>query len=417
MLHGESSLYQKWYMIKILWLLTAALPVCVHAQMLSPEQRLKDSIAFEKFRSNYPEAFRNIRHVQKTTDGSRLIHGYSFNLRLQNDSPEDSAYYNFHPGMPDTSTLTPYAAIRVHGEKVSIGLLGIGPMGGPNSSEISLIPVKEVPPGEIIMGDSSALEISTKQNPIWVRLSVNGKPLADWQPLNNYRKEVYKELTKYVTNLAGKKDSFNMYTYGYIYSINTINLGINDQLLVEIKDTKRNWMLDRFNITRAAGKPILSMLVVDQAKNNQQPAYIEKVLSVKDSIFREINSAKSVWPEGSGLPMNNVHYSPYSRLALFFRKPGKEYPDSTLEYRLTGSAAADTNWHRTGHLILIDRQEPNAEYTLWVRYISAPMEMATYHFFIPPRWDQTTAFKIIAGTGSLLALVATFLLIHSVCLK
>lgn len=401
--------------MKLIWLLLPflVLPAVQFAQGLSPEQRQKDSIEFNSFKKKNPELFKPIRQVRKANDGSTIIPGYmSVSLRLQNESLEDSAYFNFHPGMPDTSTLTPYVAINVYGEKSTVNILSYTILNAPTFQEFTFEPVKEVP-AEFQKYGGKIGEPKNNENPLWIRMSLNGKLLGDWERLDKYAMSIFKESAKMIMTFQGNlKDTFGMSDYTYNYIINTISLNINDQLLIEIKDTKRNWMLERFNITRITPKPVIALIMHDPSSARTMNNFIEKEIAMKDSIYNIINSTYAGWDGNAIRQTDNETLLPDTRLALYFRKPARDYPDSSLEYKLIGGPGPSTTWQRTGHLILLDKQDPGISYTLWVRYKGAPDNVSTYRFFVPPPWYQSSTFKRFAVSGGCLLFSATLLILY-----
>jgi hypothetical protein len=402
--------------MKLILLLSSILivPVILFAQGLSPEKRVQDSIEFSNFKKNNPDLFKSTRFVKKTNDGSTIVPGYmSVSLRLQNQSLADSAYFNFHPGMPDTSTLTPYVAINVYGEKTTISLLSYTILSSSNFQEVTFEPVKEVP-AEFQKNGGRMGEPNNNGNPLWVRMSLNGKPLGDWERLDKYPYSIYKESAKMVmTLMSNKKDTFGMGDYTYNFTISTISLNINDQLLIEVKDTKKNWMLERFNITRITPKPVIALIMHDPSSARTMNNFIEKEIAMKDSIYSIINSSYTGW-EGNGiLQTDNETLLPDTRLALYFRKPARDYPDSSLEYKLTGDPGSASAWQHTGHLILLDKQKPGISYTLWARYKGAPDNISMYRFFVPPPWYQSSTFKKFTVAGGCLLFSATLFVLYS----
>ncbi len=62
--------------------------------------------------------------------------------------------------------------------------------------------------------------------------------------------------------------------YSYGYHICDQHLKLNDQVLIEIKEDSKGWMLDRFNITRVAAQPAVSAII--SADKNNQPLHENK---------------------------------------------------------------------------------------------------------------------------------------------
>lgn len=400
--------------MKLRWLLFSILlaPVVLFAQGLSPEQREKDTVEVLNFKKNNVALFKPIRAISKANDGSFIIPGYmSMSLRIQNESLEDSAYFNWHPGMPDTTTITPYAAIKVYGEKNTISLLSSPFMASPFFADYTFEPVKEV--DERFKKAGGKIDNPAhNDNPLWIRMSLNGKLLGDWARLEKYGTSLYKQSGRMIMTYQGKNDTIAMRNYAYNYNITTVSLNINDQLLIEIKDTKRNWMLERFNITRIMPKPVIALIMHEPSGDGTMNNFIKKEIAIKDSIYDIINSRYTGWEGNAIRQTDNETLLPDTRLVLYFRKPARDYPDSSLEYKLTGVPSSSSTWQRTGHLILLDKQHPGISYTLWVRYRGAPDNISTYRFFVPPPWYQTSTFKRFAVSGGCLLFSATLLILY-----
>ncbi|MEO7046560.1 MAG: histidine kinase, partial [Ferruginibacter sp.] len=114
---------------------------------------------------------------------------------------------------------------------------------------------------------------------------------------------------------------------------------------------------------------------------------------------------------------NNERYFPSSKLAFYFRKPNANFPDSSLEYRLTGGEAIDTAWRESGHMIIIPKLESNHHYVLSVRYINYPAIVWKKTFYVLPEWYQKNGFYMLAGFGIALLLVFFLFLLYRQRLK
>jgi hypothetical protein len=53
-------------------------------------------------------------------------------------------------------------------------------------------------------------------------------------------------------------------------------VNLNDQLLIEIKNTNNNWMIDRYNITRVAASPKVVAII---------PSVNQQIPTLKNDIF------------------------------------------------------------------------------------------------------------------------------------
>ena len=248
---------------------------------LSKEQKVKDSIEFAKFKKNYPEYFLNKRLPIKLIDGNYVVQGYMTNLQINNNQVMDSIYHNFHPGMPDTTTVIPFNDIKVSGSQININLFGtLFLMGGDNYDSASVTSVEpDLMPKEKI-GDFISDSTS-------VKISINGKILSDWKKLKYFTKQAFKNSQNFT--LSGRKGGTFGYAYGY--NICNYNLNINDQLLIEIKNDKNNWMMDRYNITRVTAAPNISSFIFRNSNKDlvtigDKSSLEKKTLSLKQTIKR-----------------------------------------------------------------------------------------------------------------------------------
>ena len=237
----------------------------------TPEKIKQDSIEFEKFRKGNPELFLNKRLPVFLIDGSYEVSGYSTAIQIKNNHIKDSVYHNFHPGMPDTSTVTPYNDIKVTDARINVHLFGtLLIMGGSGYDSASITPVSMsyiLSQDWIKKGISEKKKLSQfindyKSDSTEIRISINGKLLFNWKKLSQFAKETYETSERFSRFGNAKMWGFN---YGYAICDTTIN--INDQLLIEIKEDKKGWMIDRYNITRVSAMPVISSLVPFDIKN------------------------------------------------------------------------------------------------------------------------------------------------------
>lgn len=217
---------------------------------LTKEQKLSDSIAFEKFRKENPERFLNNRLPVKLMDGAYAVIGYSTGIKIESTHIKDSVYHNFQPGMPDTSTVIPFSDIKVTDQHLAINLFShLLLSGSKDRNSSSIVPVEESDIKKnwnLPLGDFFT-------NEVLIKISLNGKLLFDWKSINKFPKYVYR-ISENFNHNGG------MFDYSYGYAICDTNINIHDQLLVEIKSLKNNWMIDRYNITRVAASPNISFI-------------------------------------------------------------------------------------------------------------------------------------------------------------
>jgi len=236
---------------------------------LSKAQKVKDSIEFAKFKENHPEDFLHKRLAMKLIDGSYVVEGYTTLIEIKDNHLTDSVYHNFIPGMPDTSTITPFNDIKISDSKVKIEIFPLFPLlNGKNMDSAEITPEE---PDLIVNNKIGKLPISNFDlNSRAIKLSVNGKIVFDWKPVENFVKQV----SKFSEKSIGLNFRMFGYTYGYIICDTNVNL--NDQLLIEIKNTNNNWMIDRYNITRVAASPKVVAII---------PSVNQQIPTLKNDIF------------------------------------------------------------------------------------------------------------------------------------
>ena len=348
---------------------------------LTKEQKLKDSIEFAKFKENHPEDFLNNRLPTELLDGGYVISGYSTSIQIENNHVKDSVYHNFHPGMPDTTTVNPFSDIKVTDKNIKVNLFShLIMVGGKDrdSTEISpldpdywaTVNIGKFPAGDFYF-DSTAIKIS-----------INGKLLFDWKILKSFPKRIYKASER--INNAGVRGSILGYYYGYDICDTTLN--INDQLLIEIKNTKNNWMIDRYNITRVAVSADLSSVYSIDKKENIFGGNPNGILLKKNFTIEADDGKLLLFP--------NQH--PFANI-------------SEIEYCLISSNSTDTAWtSSSGMSSLPIEVQPNNDYTLLLRYKFQQESVNKYTFHVKPHWWQTTIAKIF---DALLFIAILFLLI------
>lgn len=223
---------------------------------LTKEQKIKDSIEFANFKKNYPENFLNNRLPIKLIEYGYLIKGFSTSIQIKDNIVKDSVYHNFHPGMPDTSTNIPFNDIKITGSNLNINLFPhLIITGGTHTDSSSIIPVD---PNLIVKNKIGKLPVGDfDANTTSVKISINGKIMSDWMQLKNFAKQPF-EFSEKSLDFGG----VTMSGYSYGYNIGNFKLELNDQVLIEIKSDKNNWMIDRYNITRVAAAPEISSFIL-----------------------------------------------------------------------------------------------------------------------------------------------------------
>ncbi|MBA2250299.1 MAG: hypothetical protein H0W12_08915 [Chitinophagaceae bacterium] len=227
---------------------------------LTATQKLADSLQFEKFKKENPEVFLNERLPVYLIDGSYVVPGYSTSIQVKNDHLTDSVYHNFFPGMPDTSTINPFSDIKVAGGQISIKVFShLLLMGGRHHDSASISAEDEE--GKLVFRGKVLPADDFFSNAVAVKASCNGILLYDWTSIKYFPRELSRVSEKFLDFHGGK-----MFGYAYGYIICNTSLKVNDQLLIEIKSTKNNWMIDRYNITREAIAPTVSQIISSSDK-------------------------------------------------------------------------------------------------------------------------------------------------------
>jgi hypothetical protein len=250
----------------LLLLITVASPTWAQTPNRTPEKIEQDRKEMERFRKLYPEQFRFNRAPFILEDSSTLILGYGGDcLWLQNNYLIDSIHNNFHNEMPDTSTVTPYSAISVGGPRITLsfahGLVGMAtgtgkivPTDSATFTRDTAALYRKWRAGQLKGISTFMVARPDTADPIYVRLSLNGRPIFDWKKLDDLPATFCKGSETYVLRGYNYPPMTSM-NFGKSYFICDTNLNVNDQLLVEIKESKKNWMLGRFNFTRVAASP------------------------------------------------------------------------------------------------------------------------------------------------------------------
>lgn len=233
----------------------------------TPEQIRKDNLELAEHMRLYPEQYRFNRAPFLFTDSTTAIQGYRNTLRLEDNVVVDSIHNNFHNNMPDTTTVMPYSSISVGGPRIKIscinGLLGFA------DGKASIVPwtVDAMKKDSLAVrnGDTTIRGmifwsgLFNTGDTLYVRMTINGKPVYEWRNLMSFPASYRKGHE--TTVLRGKQyPPFESVSYGYEYDLCDTTLRVNDQLLIEVKESRHNWMLDRFNFTRVSAKPAVSAI-------------------------------------------------------------------------------------------------------------------------------------------------------------
>ena len=271
---------------------------------LTPEQRARDSMYFLKSKDDHPEYFLNKRLPQRLLDGNYFVQGYSaFAIKITDNHIIDSVYHNFHRGSMG-SGVPPYNSIQVTDEKISVDLFNpflLGGYGHSDSTYIKTVDESKMKDGFVdnkpfsekgsvgLMNNTYSYLLDTiglpsfKGDSVELRISINGKLLFDWTKLSQFSKKVFS-----LGNRFGPVHEIYswMLEYSYGYHICEQNIKINDQLLIEIKDDKTGWMLDRFNFTRVAATPTVASISATDDKNKPLPTNTLNGTSIEKKTLR-----------------------------------------------------------------------------------------------------------------------------------
>ncbi|HWB24337.1 MAG TPA: histidine kinase [Chitinophagaceae bacterium] len=179
--------------------------------------------------------------------------------------------------------------------------------------------------------------------------------------------------------------------YKTLYELVNANLSINDSLTLYLRVKATGTQLARIHVKRTpiTLQPFLACLLHDSSTKTTPETFIQQAIT--GHLYQSTDFYDN-WP-GEGIIINNGKYYPSSKLAFYFRRQNN-YPDSSLEYKLTGGSYTDTSWVLSGHLILVTQLQSNADYTLLVKYRDSD-EISKYTFYVPPTWYQKYLYFII----------------------
>lgn len=197
------------------------------------------------------------------------------------------------------------------------------------------------------------------------------------------------------------------------YSIIDDTLGVNDNLIIEIRSKEKPDAVFRMRFVRTPlpVMPFLAMMMQDSSATKSEAEFIKNAIETGNKEFKSINSFYKNWPPLYGKGINNQRYFSSSKLAFFFRKPNEYYPDFSLEYALVKDNDNDIIWNQSGHLIIVTKLQTNVHYTMLVRYKKLPENIWTSSFYVAPKWYETSAFYFISIALAALFIGGTFIFI------
>lgn len=253
--------------------------------------------------------------------------------------------------------------------------------------------------------DSNLFKLKNLQ----LRVKVNNKVINDWNGVLNY--------PSFLDSSIAQKDNPNNFKKSYRVFDDSVK--INDSVQVEFRDKNNSQPLSTYSLKRIEIPiaPFLAMMLHDSSKTESTAAFIQKAIAEKDKNIKSINSFYADWPTPFGEGNSNEKYFPSSRLAFYFRKPNDNFPDSSLEYKLTGDENTDKSWHKSGHLIILPELHSNSHYVLSVRYTKYPEHVWRKTFYVSPNWYQTNTFYLITSFAAVLLLLFFLFLIYRRRLK
>lgn len=236
---------------------------------------------------------------------------------------------------------------------------------------------------------------------------------------NNEHFQEWQDITKFYANkdttlslpLTGGSISLN--AGKYYFPLRMMMLA-HESIRLIIRNKHSNEELIHFNFL-GIGQPVapyLAMWAQDSSSTKSISAFMQHEMSRQGYELGAINSFYQYWPGKYGGRLQNQKLYESSKLALYFRKPSLEYPDSSMEYRLLSEARTDTAWHKTGHQLFITELNPGNHYRLQIRYLLHPANMQEHTFYVEPKWYQTKSNKIILLISATLLLVSILLLIY-----
>ena len=199
-------------------------------------------------------------------DSTVVVDGYVSSLLIRNNMLADSIHSNFEVPMPDTTTVLPFSGVSVVGPRVNLSFFN-GMLRAADGSFSFAVTDSAAMLRDTAYQKALAYQNTQRRFPPdtqYVRMTLNGKPLTKWIMLDNFPKT----LTRYVDTMwvAMGNDPHGswavVFMYGYTYDLIDTTLGVNDQLYIEVKESRRGWLIDSYNITRAASAPRVSAVRV-----------------------------------------------------------------------------------------------------------------------------------------------------------
>lgn len=379
-------------MQKIIALLSLSLflTVALFAQTpnRTPEQKAIDDKEMAGFKKKYPQYFRNNKWPMTLKDGSTYISGYVTCIVLDGNTVVDSLQSNFHAEMPDTSTVRPFTRVPVGGSRVKATLVsgGIGFMSV--FGEASITPLDSAKAsndsdfGRFLSFPGNRKALHYGDTAVAARISINGRVIQDWTPMGKFPHQLCKF---FQASSDTSKKGEGMWSYSYTYQLCDTNLSIHDQLFIEVKNIRKDWLIDSYNFNRVSTSPAVTSLVAPTGDEEDKAGTVITLLSPGKKNF-------SLQPGQSEF---------FLRFDPFIGKSASDiqYRYQKLNPQGVPEAAWDSSWKQLPSDSSVYRLQAHAgnTYDLSLRYRFQPETVSSYTIFVGTRWYASAWFYIVLG--------------------
>lgn len=227
------------------------------------------------------------------------------------------------------------------------------------------------------------------------RVRKNGTTIQDWKPAHLSTPSVDSFLLEYPKKTPREK---------FVLADDTLQ--IDDVMVVDGRLKTDTTILFTYYIRRVP-RPIRPRLLAWSHEWRGKESRISPEMINRHIVGRNIVEDKFENGDlegGEGAVFHNERTAPTSSYIFYFGKADAAFADSTMEYRILGGRYTDSNWIKTGHLIMMDGLTGDERYSLEVRYAGYPENTVLHTFITKPYWYQRTWFRWVAG-GSLFLLV------------
>ncbi|RYG00672.1 MAG: hypothetical protein EOO02_14410 [Chitinophagaceae bacterium] len=190
-------------------------------------------------------------------------------------------------------------------------------------------------------------------------------------------------------------------------------------LTIRNRETKEILLHNDFTVTDSPVLPNLKYVAQSEsekrlidsfrkASSRMQSISLPKLIRVGSDFVIEMPKVMPALPN----ILINQAVSNESGLVLYFTQPGRNYPDSSLEYRLISTPGSDPKWIKTGHRLTIPDLVPGNRFKLQIRYELHSDQVQEHSFYVIPKWYQTAQTKIIVAAALIVLALCTWLLIY-----